>query len=582
MHGISRRRLPDGAAPIGVRAINTTTLPVLALVEQLRRAGRPEAAGSLLEEYRARRPDDVRGGFLLALVRRDLHDLEGAESAIQPCLREPRAPIQHVAGLIARDLDDEPLAVMRLRRALVCDPSHAGAWQALLSLQPTAPRAVSWAVAAALVDPGDPQGWADIVATVLASGRVSLPSRVRTLLAGALRKGDESPLDDALAALMQDMPEAGREEGAAEYSELGLVRLVDRALRKFRGDPAAVSGLERCLQRLAVRTPDQAAAWLGLLILSGQAARPDDDRPLRAAARVVALGGSLPNTATVRRPFEGSVAAKQHLRSDKGAMRAAWVAHALGLQALTDRVRQPIRLRSAEAIRRVEIGDRRIDYAVTSESVWSFTALLFLYEPGLWRWMTSFRPDDVLLDIGANVGIYTTAAAGLFGVRVAALEPYGPNLEVLRRNVAMNRLSDRVAVLPIAATDVERRGRLYHEGGDAGAAAQHFEWVVGDAGADAFEEVAGVPVDLLVERGTIPFPTRIKIDVDGNERAVIEGMTRTLADPRLHSVRMEVLWGRPEGRAVIERVESLGFRAAIDDDAKNLLFTRVNFPSRDR
>jgi FkbM family methyltransferase len=320
-----------------------------------------------------------------------------------------------------------------------------------------------------------------------------------------------------------------------------------------------------------------------LLTLCAERARPGDNGLTRAAARVIAFGNLLEDTAVWARPFDACVRAKAKvvMGEVRDAPAAARVAHALGLHALCERLGQPIDLRKTRDRRLVRIGDRQIAYHAPSNGVARFSGVLFLYEPGLWRWMTGFRPDDVLLDIGANVGIYTIAAAGLFGVRVAALEPYGPNLEALRRNVTINRLADRVAVLPVAATDVERSGRLYHEGGEAGAAAQHFETTEdGSDGTDAFDRVEGVPVDVLVERGTIPFPTRIKIDVDGNERAVIEGMTRTLADPRLHSIRLEVRWHLPEGRAVVERVESFGFRAAIDDDAKNLLFTRVKIPSK--
>ena len=189
---------------------------------------------------------------------------------------------------------------------------------------------------------------------------------------------------------------------------------------------------------------------------------------------------------------------------------------------MCEAVDAPVELLWTGDQRRVRIGNRSIGYQLTSPSVTGFVARLFLFEPGLWRWMAGFQPDYTFLDVGANIGVYSVAAAGLFGVRVAALEPYAPNLQTLRSNVAANRLGDRVIVLPIAASDVERTGRLLHEGGEAGAAAQHF--VGGEATGDAnetFATVEGVPVDRLVERGTIPFPTRIKIDVDGNEIAVI-------------------------------------------------------------
>ncbi|MEQ9329857.1 FkbM family methyltransferase [Thalassobaculum sp.] len=515
---------------------------------------------------------------MLVLVRRELDDPVGAEAAIRPLLGQPRAPIQHLAGLTARDLGNGRVAVLRFRRALLLDPAHAGAWKGLLALRPRASSAIAWATAAAVVEPGDPDVWSDLAFAVLVSGRADVPPRIGRLLAHA---ADRDVVAGFAGWLRVFLPERAESPEAREWvraRQAELADLLERVLWWFGSEPDVVSALELRVRRIAVRWPDLLGSWLGLLVTAGEGVRPGDTRPARAAARVVAFGGLHADTGALRRPFDACVAAKANAKPGDGNT-ALRVGHALGLKALSDTVARPISLRSTDKCRHVEIGDRRIRYAAPSETIAGFTTLIFAFEPGLWRWMAGFRPDDVLLDIGANVGIYTIAAAGLFGVRVVALEPYGPNLEVLRRNVAINRLSDRVAVLPIAATDVERRGRLFHEGGAAGAASQHFEGVNGEVGQATFEEVAGVPVDVLVERGTIPFPTRIKIDVDGNERAVIEGMTRTLADPRLHSVRLEVRWGRPEGRAVVERVESFGFRAAIDDDAKNLLFTRTNFPS---
>lgn len=50
------------------------------------------------------------------------------------------------------------------------------------------------------------------------------------------------------------------------------------------------------------------------------------------------------------------------------------------------------------------------------------------------------KPGGVFLDLGANIGYYSVVAA-LAGARVVALEPEPGNFELLRRNVAHNRLA---------------------------------------------------------------------------------------------------------------------------------------------
>jgi hypothetical protein len=61
----------------------------------------------------------------------------------------------------------------------------------------------------------------------------------------------------------------------------------------------------------------------------------------------------------------------------------------------------------------------------------------------------------------------------------------------------------------------------------------------------------GVPIDELIERFGLPFPNRLKIDVDGAEERVIGGATRTLCDPRLRSVVIELDSARKD---LIERI----------------------------
>lgn len=518
---------------------------------------------------------------MLALVCRDIRDIAGASDAIDPLKSLPRSPIQHLAGLIANDQGDQVEAARLYRRALVCDPGYGGAWLGLIRLPALSHGELKWWVASTIVNGGDLESARGLACAALSYAKTEEVLPVRRLVTEAISQVVRSQ-EARTAVVSLLMPDGGFSEAAGDAiddHEHVLERLVE-AIATWSDDAGAVrAGLKRRLQRLAMWCPHQRPVWRNLLSLDAREASPGDTSVLRSVWRVVAFGGLHARTGGIDGLFEACVEAKRQAIVNRDET-SQLVGHALGLQVLSETAGLDIELRWRSGSRSVRIGDRQVGYALASPGVTSFLAHMFIFEPGLWRWMAGFGPDDVLLDIGANVGIYTIAAAGLFGVPVVAVEPYAPNLKTLRGNIAANGLGDRIQVLPIAATDVERRGRLFHEGGRAGAASQHFEDDTAASGPDVeFEEVEGIPIDVLVDRGTIPFPTRVKIDVDGNERAVIEGMTRALADPRLHSVRMEVRWREPEGRAAVERVKSFGFDATIDDDPKNLLFTRVKLPS---
>ncbi|MDF1794106.1 MAG: FkbM family methyltransferase [Thalassobaculaceae bacterium] len=197
--------------------------------------------------------------------------------------------------------------------------------------------------------------------------------------------------------------------------------------------------------------------------------------------------------------------------------------------------------------------------------------LFFLLEPGLVRWIAGFDAQDVFLDVGANIGKYAVLAATTTGVRTYALEPFSTNFDALVDNVALNELSGTMTPMRIALSDRTGSAKLRYTTHVPGQASQSL--VSACSGDQTTEPVEAARLDDLIADGTLPMPTRIKIDVDGEEWRLIDGMMRTLCDPRLHSIRMEVR-DSPENQAAIRKIEDAGFVGASDDDAKNLLFLR--------
>jgi FkbM family methyltransferase len=134
------------------------------------------------------------------------------------------------------------------------------------------------------------------------------------------------------------------------------------------------------------------------------------------------------------------------------------------------------------------------------------------------------RPGDVVLDLGANVGFFTLIGAALVGDagRVVAVEPLPRNAYYLRRNVALNHLanvtvvqaavSEGEGVLPLSLGESDQDGTLTGSGGPALA-------------------VRTVSVDALVEELGVR-PALVKIDVEGAEACVLEGMAATLRTAR--------------------------------------------------
>lgn len=133
----------------------------------------------------------------------------------------------------------------------------------------------------------------------------------------------------------------------------------------------------------------------------------------------------------------------------------------------------------------------------------------------------------VFYDVGANVGFLSVVGARLVGDegRVYAFEPAPGNAALARRNAAANGFK-QLRVIEKALTRRSGTGDLAlarHSGGA----------VLADVGRPPDPAgtltVALASMDDLVERCGLEPPSFVKIDVEGAELDVFEGMQRTLA-----------------------------------------------------
>src|SRR6185436_17445467 len=69
---------------------------------------------------------------------------------------------------------------------------------------------------------------------------------------------------------------------------------------------------------------------------------------------------------------------------------------------------------------------------------------LFTKEPITIEWIAGFQAGEVLVDVGANVVMYSIWAAKTRGARVFAFEPESQNFALLNRNIQLNAVAGRV------------------------------------------------------------------------------------------------------------------------------------------
>jgi FkbM family methyltransferase len=181
------------------------------------------------------------------------------------------------------------------------------------------------------------------------------------------------------------------------------------------------------------------------------------------------------------------------------------------------------------------------------------------------------RNARVVLDIGANVGYYSILAAlSNPDAEIIAFEPVPQLYDRLVRNVELNQLGSRIKAMKLAVSDrcdeiplyVPNNGVLCESSILAGFRPDSMQLRAEATTVDSFLQSHGVgSVDL------------IKIDVEGAEHLVFEGMWKTLE--RMQSdIICEVLPGRFRAETE-DRLASLGYRFAWICDGKLVRMQRI-------
>ena len=157
------------------------------------------------------------------------------------------------------------------------------------------------------------------------------------------------------------------------------------------------------------------------------------------------------------------------------------------------------------------------------------------------------KEGDTIVDVGANIGYYTVLGAQAVGSsgRVYAFEPDPSSFGYLERNVEVNGYKN-VVLEQKALTNKPGTLRLYLATSNLG---DHRIYPTGDR---AYVEVEGVTLDDYLEglERNVDF---IKIDTQGAEVVILEGMRKTLERNRGVKLAVE-FW--PRG------LEGFGYKAS--------------------
>ncbi len=145
------------------------------------------------------------------------------------------------------------------------------------------------------------------------------------------------------------------------------------------------------------------------------------------------------------------------------------------------------------------------------------------FEKEIEFWRTEIQPGMTVIDVGANVGVYTFSAALRVGSsgHILAVEPFSGCTRCLEETCRLNQL-DWITIHQGAASNYNGTARLFlHRASELNEIVSSIDEI--ERVADTSEEVKCFSLDSLIQQEKIDSVDFIKIDAEGHELQVLQG-----------------------------------------------------------
>ena len=148
-----------------------------------------------------------------------------------------------------------------------------------------------------------------------------------------------------------------------------------------------------------------------------------------------------------------------------------------------------------------------------------------LPEKDVYSFIDTMETDDIFFDIGGCEGRFAVYS-GKKNIKTFVFEPDKYNFLVLNENITINNLYNIVKTYKIAVSNVNKKLNLFKNQPWFGG---HLKILENGERLNNIENYAEIEVidafrlDDFIIQNNIPFPTHIKVDIDGSEKNFIEG-----------------------------------------------------------
>ncbi len=197
------------------------------------------------------------------------------------------------------------------------------------------------------------------------------------------------------------------------------------------------------------------------------------------------------------------------------------------------------------SIKSIDLNGKKIKFYATGEISFTRAKLFGKKEKEVYNFIDQYlKSDDIFFDIGANIGVFSIYASIFKNVNCIAFEPEYSNLYLLKKNIILNSLSNKINVYPLSISDKNNLNFLHLSSLETGSALHSIsqnDLELTDEKAKVVMKIGtySLTIDEFVKQAGIK-PNMLKIDTDGNEVEILRGAKETLSSVDYIAMEMPV------------------------------------------
>ena len=196
-------------------------------------------------------------------------------------------------------------------------------------------------------------------------------------------------------------------------------------------------------------------------------------------------------------------------------------------------------------------------------------------EPKTVKWIENFNRKGIFYDVGSNIGGFSFLTKMIHPKMIVfSFEPNYLNYMVQVETIKRNKI-EGLNPINMALNDCDSYDFFYYDKDREGSKGNFGNILENDLkesewgnpfkrGVEFKLPIMGMSLDSFIERFKLPYPTYLKIDVDGNESLVVDGMEETLKSKDLKEIMIEVDEMIKSNSTIYTTIESHGFKETLD------------------